>query len=154
MTSEILESENQEHGFWGTTRINYDEEKTKQRWNIAFETLTLLSGKPPEAIREFLDSRIGRHIADDCFDKDIKQVIMQNYYAWYEAHLFGDSGKYMTEKDKSLFGSKVLNQITGETDVLLYTYKNPDRIYQDYAMYINQDEKIYFIGLRFINIMN
>lgn len=79
---------------------------------------------------------------------------MQNYYAWYEAHLFGDSGKYMTEKDKGLFGSKVLNQITGETDVLLYTYKNPYRIYQDYAMCINLDEKIYFIGFRFIDIIN
>lgn len=151
METESLESQNLEHGFWGTTRLDYEENEIQKRWNVAFETLALLSGKPPEEIREFLDSIMGRHIADDCFDKDVKQVIMQNYYAWYEAHLFGDSGKYIAEKDKSSFGTKVLNQITGETDILLYTFKNPYRIYQDYAMCINRDEKIYYIGLQYIN---
>lgn len=151
METEILESQNLEHGFWGTTRLYYEENETQKRWDIAFETLALLSGKPSEEICEFLDSIMGRHIADDCFDKDVKQVIMRNYYAWYEAHLFGDSGKYITEKDKSSFGTKVFNQITEETDILLYTFKNPYRIYQDYAMCINRDEKIYYIGLQYIN---
>lgn len=151
METEILESQNQDHGFWGTTSLDYEEDETQKRWNIAFETLALLSGKPSKEIREFLDSIMGRHIADDCFDKDVKQVIMRNYYSWYEAHLFGDSGKYIAEKDKSSFGTKVFNQITGETDILLYTFKNPYRIYQDYAMCINRDEKIYYIGLQYIN---
>ena len=86
-----------------------------------------------------------------CFDKDVKQVIMRNYYSWYEAHLFGDSGKYIAKKDKSSFGTKVFNQITREMDILLYTYKNPCRTYQDYAMCINRDAKIYYIGLQYIN---
>lgn len=151
METEILESQNLEHGFWGTTRLDHEESETQKRWNIAFETLALLSGKPSEEIREFLDGRMGRHIADDCFDKDVKQVIMRNYYSWYEAHLFEDSGKYIAKKDKSSFGTKVFNQITREMDILLYTYKNPYRIYQDYAMCINRDEKIYYIGLQYIN---
>ena len=151
METEILESQNLEHGFWGTTRLDHEESETQKRWNIAFETLALLSGKPSEEIREFLDGRMGRHIADDCFDKDVKQVIMRNYYSWYEAHLFGDSGKYIAKKDKSSFGTKVFNQITREMDILLYTYKNPCRIYQDYAMCINRDAKIYYIGLQYIN---
>lgn len=75
---------------------------------------------------------------------------MQNYYAWYEAHLFGDSGKCITAKDKSSFGAKITNQITGEVDVLLYTFKNPNRIYQDYAMCSNRDKKIYYIGIQYI----
>ena len=78
MEIEVLESHNQEHGFWGTTRLDYEEEETQKRWNLAFATLSLLSGKEAEEIREFLDSRIGRHIADDCFDKDVKQAIAGN----------------------------------------------------------------------------
>ena len=151
METEILESQNLEHGFWGTTRLDYEESETQKRWNIAFETLALLSGKPTEEIREFLDGRMGKHIADDCFDKDVKQVIMRNYYSWYEAHLSGDSGQYIAKKDKSSFATKVFNQITREMDILLYTYKNPCRIYQHYAMCINPDAKIYYIGLQYIN---
>ena len=150
METEVLESHNQEQGFWETTRLDYEEEETQKRRNLAFETLLLLSGKDAEEIREFLDSRIGRHIADDCFDKDVKQVIKQNYYAWYEAHLFGDSGKCITAKDKSSFGAKITNQITDEVDVLLYTFTNPNRIYQDYAMCSNRDKKIYYIGIQYI----
>lgn len=91
METEILESQNLEHRFWRTSRLDYEENETQTRWNIAFKTLILLSGNPSEEIREFLDSIMGRHIADDCFDKDGKQVITRNYYTWYEAHLFGDS---------------------------------------------------------------
>ena len=98
METEVLESHNQEQGFWETTRLDYEEEETQKRWNLAFETLTLLSGKEAEEIRESLDSRIGRHIADNCFDNNVKQVIMQNYYAWYEAHLFSDSGIQLKTK--------------------------------------------------------
>lgn len=108
METESLASQNPEHGFWGTTSLDYEEDETQKRWDIAFETLALLSGKPSEEIREFLDSIMGRHIADDCFDKDVKQVIMRNYYAWYEAHLFGDSGKYIAEKIKVRLERKFL----------------------------------------------
>lgn len=101
METEVLESHNQEQGFWETTRLDYEEEETQKRRNLAFETLLLLSGKDAEEIREFLDSRIGRHIAD-------------------------------------------------EVDVLLYTFKNPNRIYQDYAMCSNRDKKIYYIGIQYI----
>ena len=36
METEILESQNLEHGFWGTTRLDYEESETQKRWNIAF----------------------------------------------------------------------------------------------------------------------
>lgn len=49
-----------------------------------------------------------------------------------------------------MFGTLVLNTITGNKDVLLYTYKNPNRINKDYATCIDVNEQIYDIGLDFI----
>lgn len=51
METEVLESHNQEQGFWETTRLDYEEEETQKRRNLAFETLLLLSGKDAEEIR-------------------------------------------------------------------------------------------------------
>lgn len=44
----ILETQNKEWGFWGTTSNNYSKKLTQQRWNDAFETLLGLSGAKPE----------------------------------------------------------------------------------------------------------
>ena len=78
MTKKILETQNNEHGFWGTTELHYSNKETQQRWNDAFETLLELSGAKPMQIRELLDARIGRHFADQCYgEKDvIKHYLM------------------------------------------------------------------------------
>lgn len=57
MTNEILETQNEGWGFWGTTLNNYSKKQTQKRWNDAFETLLELSGVESEKIREFLDDR-------------------------------------------------------------------------------------------------
>lgn len=147
----VLETQNNEYGFWGTTLINYTPEETAKRWEEAFETLLLLSGKDAESIREYLDDRSGRHLADTCYGKEVKDTILKNYYNWCEKDLFGDKHKLIKLKDRTMFGTLVLNHITGNKDVLLYTYKNPDRVYKEYATCIDINEKVYDIGMAYIS---
>lgn len=70
----ILPTKNPEWGFWGTCRANGylgDGYSTEQRerlaklWVAAFRGLCSRDGWKPENAREFLDSRWGRHFADD-----------------------------------------------------------------------------------------
>lgn len=149
MTSKILKTQNEEHGFWGTTAIHYSEKQTQKRWNDVFKTLLELSGLESENIRELLDDRIGRHLADQCYkEKDVKQVTKECYFNWLEKYLFNEDDKPIeTDKSTVLFGTKVRNRITNSTDIVLYTYKNKNRIYQDYAVCINKELKKYRISM-------
>ncbi len=152
MTTKILKTENEMYGFWGTTAIHYKKQKVQERWNEAFITLKNLSGKSDEEIRICLDSRMGRHIADDCIDADVKDTILQNYFKCYEKILFEeeDKQKFVIEKDTTLFGTRVINNISGMEDIVLYTYKNPNRIYQNYAVCIDRKENKYTIRMDYI----
>lgn len=152
MTSKILKTQNEEHGFWGTTAIHYSEKQTQKRWNDVFKTLLDLSGLESENIRELLDDRIGRHLADQCYkEKDVKQVTKECYFNWLEKYLFNEEGKPIeTDKSTVLFGTKVRNRINNNLDILLYTYKNKNRIYQDYAVCINKNLKQYRISMDYI----
>ena len=68
---EILESQNKEHGFYGTAAL-YGRGKVGAKWKAAF--LWVAAAMPSwsaENIRDFLDGRPGRHLADqlrDCGD--------------------------------------------------------------------------------------
>lgn len=154
MTKKILETQNKEHGFWGTTALNYSNKETQQRWEDAFQTLLELSGATPEEVRELLDSRYGRHFADQCVDeKDIKQITQQCYFGWLDKVLFEDetSRKPLeTEKNSVLFGTNVYNRIYDRVDVVLYTYKNKNRIHEDYALCITKNLKQYRVGMDYI----
>ncbi len=150
---QILETKNKEYGFWGTTLNNYNQNQTQNRWNEAFEILMQLSGKSAEDIREFLDGRSGRHLADYCINnKNVKQVILEQYFKWIDKTLFEDEDKkgFKMSKNKFLFGTMVLNKITNEKDILIYTYKNPNRINKEYAVCIDINENKYTIGLDYI----
>ena len=50
-----------------------------------------------------------------------------------------------------LFGTNVYNTIYNRVDILLYTYKNKNRINEDYAVCINKDLKQYRIGMDYIS---
>lgn len=154
MTSKILKTQNEEWGFWGTTLNNYNEKKTQKRWNEAFEILLTLSGKSSEEIREYLDSRSGRHLANSCNEgKDVQKTILENYYKWIDKDLFEEEDKkdYKIEKNRMLFGTKVKNEITGSEDILLYTYENPRRINKKYSVCIDKFENKYTIGMNYIS---
>lgn len=153
MTNLILKTQNEEWGFWGTTRNNFSKKLTQQRWNDVFETLLQLSGAEPEQVRILLDSRTGRHFADECYNReeeDVKKITVENYFGWLDEDLFLDyenKDKLMTEKDELLFGTRVFNTIKKRIDIVLYTYKNKNRIHVDHAVCMTNEQKKYKIGL-------
>ena len=67
MTTTILPSQNTECGFWGTiSRIETDPAADPARaWEIASRRIAEVTTASPEGVRDFLDSRHGRHFADD-----------------------------------------------------------------------------------------
>lgn len=62
----ILKTENESYGFWGTMNLDGCAE---QAWNIALPAIMNETGAEADEVRDFLDSRWGRHFADDvhCF---------------------------------------------------------------------------------------
>jgi len=62
MNNTIPASQNPDWGFFGTIRHDADPE---QAWNIAMRAITDATGCAATAVRDFLDSRSGRHFADD-----------------------------------------------------------------------------------------
>ena len=101
-----------------------------------------------------MDARIGRHFADQCFgEKDVKQITKEHYFGWLDKVLFEDETSHKpleSEKSSVLFGTNVYNTIHDRVDVVLYTYKNKNRIHEDYAMCITKNQKKYRIGMDYI----
>ena len=56
----IEASRNLDYGFWGTMN-----EHASAAWPIASTAIAAATGCEPEQVRAFLDSRHGRHFADD-----------------------------------------------------------------------------------------
>lgn len=56
----IPTTQNESWGFWGTMQ-----EEAPQAWAITLPAIATVTGCEFEAVRAFLDSRHGRHFADD-----------------------------------------------------------------------------------------
>ena len=67
MTTTILATRNEAWGFWGTIdRIENDlAADVTEAWLLASTAIAAATGVGPEGVRDFLDSRHGRHFADD-----------------------------------------------------------------------------------------
>lgn len=67
MTTTILPTRNTEWGFWGTIdRIDDDlAADAPKAWTLASQAIAAATGVSPEGVRDFLDSRHGRHFAND-----------------------------------------------------------------------------------------
>ena len=67
MTTTILPSANLDWGYWGTiSRIDHDlAADPAKAWEIASRRIAEETTASPEGVRDFLDSRHGRHFADD-----------------------------------------------------------------------------------------
>ena len=61
-TSNMPPSENQAWGFFGTIAHHADADAA---WPLAITAIADATGCPPDEVRAFLDSRYGRHFADD-----------------------------------------------------------------------------------------
>jgi hypothetical protein len=60
--SKVLPSNNEAWGFWGTIHHHVDPAEV---WPAAFRAIAAATGCADEGVRDFLDSRHGRHFADD-----------------------------------------------------------------------------------------
>lgn len=59
-THPIPATRNEAWGFWGTMN-----EHASAAWPLAMSAFFAATGQPLEAVRSFLDSRFGRHFADE-----------------------------------------------------------------------------------------
>lgn len=60
----MTETNNKSYGFWGTMRLE-GEEMAEQAWPLASKAIAESTGENAESVQAFLDSRYGRHFADD-----------------------------------------------------------------------------------------
>ncbi len=59
-TTQIPATQNEAWGFWGTMN-----DQAQTAWPIAMTTISDATYQPLDSVRTFLDSRHGRHFADD-----------------------------------------------------------------------------------------
>jgi hypothetical protein len=60
--NKVLPTANETWGFWGTIRNDAD---PAEAWSMAFRAIADATGCCGIGVRDFLDSRYGRHFADD-----------------------------------------------------------------------------------------
>lgn len=83
-TLTILETNNPDWGFFGTI---HHRACPRTAWPLAFRDIILATDSGPEAVRDFLDSRHGRHFADDVANglfegKGLKDAIRAAVARW------------------------------------------------------------------------
>ena len=67
MTTIRLPSENEDWGFFGTMQLGGAD--PMQSWNAASAMIVAATDASAEGVRDFLDSRHGRHFADDVLSR-------------------------------------------------------------------------------------
>ena len=152
MTNKVLESENKEYGFYGSINNHYSEEKTNKKWAEAFNTLTELSNKKPEEIRDYLDSRSGRKLADCVIDSqdDLKTTVIKEFIKWVEFDLFECDKKEFTATNKILFGTRVHDDVNNKY-VLVLSEGKIKGLNGNYLRVMDCNEKIYIIKRDFLS---
>ena len=63
-TTQIPATQNEAWGFWGTMN-----EHASAAWPLAMVAISDATGQPLESVQVFLDSRHGRHFADDVLNQ-------------------------------------------------------------------------------------
>jgi hypothetical protein len=84
MTTTILPSRNTEWGYWGTIgRIENDPAAdTAEAWEIASRRIAEVTTASPEGVRDYLDSRHGRHYAEVWKGETLKDAIDPAITRW------------------------------------------------------------------------
>jgi hypothetical protein len=95
MSKTILPTANETWGFWGTSgRNGYDQQTA---WEAASDALATAFDLSPEQVRDLLDARFGRHLADDlsfipggpanpeAIEKHImRRLASRQWHRWFE----------------------------------------------------------------------
>ena len=95
----IPATRNEAWGFWGTMRgVN---QSADTAWRIAMTAIAATTGEPLENIRVFLDSRYGRHFADEVYNHTyagagLEQAIGISIQKWGEFNLRVDIARCVT----------------------------------------------------------
>jgi hypothetical protein len=81
-TNQIPATQNEDWGFWGTMNEN-----AAAAWPLAMTAISDATNQPLESVRLFLDSRHGRHFADDVLnalliDHNVEQAIHAAVARW------------------------------------------------------------------------
>jgi len=84
-TTHIHATQNEAWGFWGTMH-----NQAAAAWPIAMTAISDATNQPLESVRTFLDSRHGRHFADDVLNglhagsnlKDAIHAATQRWMGW------------------------------------------------------------------------
>lgn len=84
-TNQIPSTQNDNWGFWGTMN-----EHASTAWPLAMAAISDATSQPLESVRVFLDSRHGRHFADDVQNslyigktlKDAIDAATQTWMGW------------------------------------------------------------------------
>lgn len=91
----VLPTKNPDWGFFGSVAAEFEHnsnENAKKAWPIAFVEVQKATGWGDTKVRDWLDSRNGRHFADQCadfgVDKDMKDAISQAAKFWKERKWF------------------------------------------------------------------
>ena len=69
-----LSTRNADWGFFGTIRHHADPDAA---WPIASQAIARATEASPEGVRDFLDSRHGRHFADDVANGIVKEKALE-----------------------------------------------------------------------------
>ena len=102
---QILPTQNKSWGFWGTCSNLVNKQQTQAAWNGAFTIIQENAGFTPLETLALLDSRWGRHMADefaeeisaDCFEKAFKcKMTKERLYRDYNYYV--DSNAYKPTK--------------------------------------------------------
>ncbi len=88
----IPATQNEAWGFWGTMN-----DQAEAAWPMAMTAISDATGQPLESVRTFLDSRHGRHFADDVHNglfaganlKDAIEQATQRWMGWTIGRLTG-----------------------------------------------------------------
>lgn len=75
----ILPSENQGHGFYGTVALERGEAAAESEWK-KMSRRCIGAGLSPASCRDFLDSRMGRHLADAVLARTVSALELKRNF--------------------------------------------------------------------------
>ena len=84
-----IASRNEARGFYGSIAQHAE---PNQAWALAVAGITKSTGRCDQAVRDFLDSRYGRHFADEvamglCGGRDLPRAIAETIERWMDRRI-------------------------------------------------------------------